>query len=73
MEILPLYGGKPDDLPSDKYGLTPQQTEVLRLMCSGLTDKGIANHLEISPKTVENHMAVIIAKFGLFRSVRAVI
>ena len=35
--------------------LTPRETEVLKLICTGLSAKEIANELSISPRTVEMH------------------
>ncbi len=42
--------------------LTPREREVLDLVCDGLSNKGIANALSISPKTVEVHRAHVMAK-----------
>jgi DNA-binding NarL/FixJ family response regulator len=39
--------------------------EVLRLMAEGLTDRGIAECLWGSPKTVETHVRHILAKLEL--------
>ena len=44
--------------------LTPRETEVLNLVVSGLTNKGIAARLGISDKTVETHRARITEKTG---------
>ncbi len=35
--------------------LTPRQTAVLRLVAQGLTSREIAQHLELSVRTVEGH------------------
>ncbi len=45
--------------------LTPRESEVLRLLASGLTDPAIAARLFISVRTVENHVARIFAKLGV--------
>jgi DNA-binding NarL/FixJ family response regulator len=45
-------------------GLTSRQTEILRLVASGLTNKEAARALSISPKTVEFHRAQIMHKLG---------
>ena len=44
--------------------LTPRQTEVLILLCKGLSAKETAKLLGISPRTVEHYAAVILAEFG---------
>lgn len=45
--------------------LTPAQRSVLKLLAEYRTSKEIARQLEISPKTVENHRANIVAALGL--------
>lgn len=43
-------------------GLTPREVEVLRLVASGWTDAQIAEHLVISPRTVNAHLNSIYRK-----------
>ena len=43
-------------------GLTPREVEVLRLLAQGLSNKEIARHLSISPKTAGTHIEHIYAK-----------
>ena len=45
-------------------GLTPRETEVLRLLAGGQTNKEIAAELVISVHTVERHLATIYRKIG---------
>jgi DNA-binding NarL/FixJ family response regulator len=45
--------------------LTPREREVLSLMAEGLTDRGIAERLYLTPNTVETHIRHIIAKLNL--------
>ena len=45
--------------------LTAREREVLGLMAEGLTDRGIATRLFVTPKTVETHVRHIFAKLGL--------
>ena len=45
--------------------LTPREREVLALMAEGLTDRGIAARLYVTPKTVETHIRHIFLKLGL--------
>ena len=45
--------------------LTAREVEVLRLLASGLTNGQIADALSVSPGTVKNHVAHIIAKLGV--------
>jgi DNA-binding NarL/FixJ family response regulator len=51
------------DNPLDQ--LTRREREVLSLMAEGLTDRGIAERLFVTPNTVETHIRHIIAKLGL--------
>ena len=45
--------------------MTPRETEILRLLAAGMTDPAIAEALFISVRTVENHVAHILAKLGV--------
>lgn len=44
--------------------LTPRQREVLRLVAQGQTSKQIAQHLVLSPRTVEMHVNGVLAALG---------
>jgi DNA-binding NarL/FixJ family response regulator len=45
-------------------GLTDRQLEVLRLLARGLTNGEIATQLVLSVRTVDRHVAEILAKLG---------
>jgi non-specific serine/threonine protein kinase len=45
--------------------LTPRETEVLRLLAVGKSDRAIAEALFLSVRTVEAHVARILAKLGV--------
>jgi len=45
--------------------LTDREREVLALMAEGLTDKGIAERLWVTPKTVESHVRHILRKLAI--------
>lgn len=45
--------------------LTAREREVLRLLASGISTKGIATKLFISPATVRNHIHNILTKLGV--------
>jgi DNA-binding NarL/FixJ family response regulator len=57
--LSPLRGG--DQLAS----LTPREREVLALMAEGRTNLGIARRLWLTERTIETHIANILAKLGL--------
>jgi HD-GYP domain-containing protein (c-di-GMP phosphodiesterase class II) len=46
-------------------GLTPRESEVLALLTQGLPNKSIARQLDISPKTVSNHVEHIYSKLDV--------
>ncbi len=52
-------------------GLTERETEVLRLLADGLTNREIAARLFISQKTVGAHMGHIYGKLGVHTRVEA--
>lgn len=46
-------------------GLTDRQVDVLRLVSDGLTNAEIAGRLVLSVRTVDSHVAAILAKLGV--------
>lgn len=65
-------GGTPGETPAVAASLTARQVEVLRLVGAGLTTREISEHLEISPKTVENHKQRIFERLGVRNQAHAV-
>lgn len=51
--------------PGASAMLTPRETDVLRLIASGYTNRQIAEELQLSVRTVETHRANIMGKLGL--------
>jgi DNA-binding NarL/FixJ family response regulator len=51
--------------PSPLDELTARERHILSLMAEGLTDRGIAERLWLSPKTVETHVRHVLQKLGL--------
>ena len=49
----------------DTDPLTPRETEVVKLIAEGQTNREIAAELVISDKTVERHRANILGKLGM--------
>ena len=45
--------------------LSARESEVLRLLADGLTDRAIAGALAISPRTVESHVSSLLRKLGV--------
>ncbi|WP_280672386.1 MULTISPECIES: helix-turn-helix transcriptional regulator [unclassified Kitasatospora] len=48
--------------PTAAFALTPRETDVLRLLTQGWTNRQIAQELFISPKTASVHVSNILAK-----------
>lgn len=51
--------------------LSARELEVLRLIAHGLENAEIAEKLNISPRTVKNHVSSILAKLGLSSRIQA--
>ena len=59
------YSGPADAPANVDVPLTPRESEVLRHLASGLTNKEIAQTLEISYETVREHVQHILRKIGV--------
>ena len=67
-EFLPaIPGGAPFS------GLTPREAELVELIAQGLDNAQIAARLELSDKTVRNHITSIFAKLGVDNRARAIV
>lgn len=54
----PVVGGAPE-------GLTPQETKVLQLVGEGLSNRQIAERMQVAPSTVRSHLKHLYSKLGL--------
>jgi DNA-binding NarL/FixJ family response regulator len=56
-----------------RFGLTDREEEVLGLVSAGLTNAAVAARLEISEKTVKNHLNAVFGKLHVRTRTEAVI
>ena len=53
-------------------GLSPRETDILKLIAQGLSNKEIARSLYIGPETVKSHLKSVFGKLGVERRAQAV-
>ncbi|HEX5029091.1 MAG TPA: response regulator transcription factor [Gaiellaceae bacterium] len=63
--LMRSLGAKGRSGPRAAGLLTRRETEILRLLADGLSNREIAERLFISPKTVEHHLSRIYGKLGM--------
>ena len=68
-----MRGAADDDVVSIPDALTPRETEILRLMASGIGNREIAAALSLSEGTVKNHVSSIFSKLGVGDRTKAVL
>lgn len=60
----PVPRGPAGETRTDPAGLTGRQQVVMTLLVDGLTNAAIADRLTVSVRTVDSHVAAILAKLG---------
>lgn len=58
-------GATPDSRASNFFGLSPRETETLRGLCEGRSNKEIARDLDLQEVTIKLHVKNILAKLGV--------
>jgi NarL family two-component system response regulator LiaR len=61
------------DLPDIIEPLTDRESDVLRMLASGCSNKEIARDLNIGEKTVKTHVSSILSKLGVTSRTQAVV
>jgi DNA-binding NarL/FixJ family response regulator len=61
---MPAYGSDQGEHVDHYRNLTARETILLELVADGLTNRQIARRLQISEKTVKNHLSAIFPKIG---------
>ena len=59
--------------PSAAFRLTERETDVLRLMAGGYSNREIGEALGVGEGTVKNHISSILSKMGVRDRARAVL
>lgn len=62
-----------EDVDSISETLTQRETEILRMMTGGYSNREIASAFDVSEGTVKNHVSNILAKLGVRDRTRAVL
>jgi DNA-binding NarL/FixJ family response regulator len=68
-----LTGSAGTDAPAPPERLTPRETEILRLMAGGYSNREIATALSRSEGTIKNQVSSILGKLGVRDRTRAVL
>ena len=63
--FVDAVAGGPAAAGDERMDLTAREREILEKLAAGMTDREIADALEISTRTVESHVASVLRKLGV--------
>ncbi len=72
LKVMQYFREKPASAPANDHGLTPKEREVLRLLAEGQSYKMVADQLNNSYFTVNNHVKKIYQKLQVHSLAEAV-
>jgi DNA-binding NarL/FixJ family response regulator len=64
-KIPNLMNSSNSNISYTKYDITDKEFEIIELIASGLSNKEIANELNLSEGTVRNYLSIILEKLSL--------
>jgi DNA-binding NarL/FixJ family response regulator len=64
-KIEPKEQTKRQMINLNQIKITPRDKEVLHLLVQGCSNKEIASHLNISPRTVKQHLRTLFLRAGI--------
>ncbi|MET8139559.1 helix-turn-helix transcriptional regulator [Sphaerisporangium sp. NPDC005288] len=73
IDVVGEAGSDEEAPPSSLAGLTPRETEVVRLVGRALSNGQIAETLQVSEATVKTHLNRLMAKPGLCSRAQVVV
>ncbi len=68
-----LRQGEVTDADDRTAGLTGQESRILELLAEGLTNRQIADRMNLAEKTVKNYVSNLLAKLGMSRRTEAAV
>ena len=61
-----------DDAKRESLGITPRELEILQLIATGLSNREIAERVNVSENTIKTHASRVFNKLGVTRRTQAV-
>ncbi len=72
LEKIQRLGGRISQISAEKKRLTTRERQILTLIAAGVSNKGIARELGVSPNTVKFHLSTLFSKLGVTKRAEAI-